>query len=503
MPNPSADIVKTGKHLRFFYQKNGASPFAPIAYAGVEGQYMTIEELTNPKRGGVSPINVHDPNRIGRYQQVGRQVDAPDFPSATVQFMQLHGGIPRQLYNLADCPVTFYQVAGKCQDLSDFSRLNYDYVKILSDGEVTDQSEGGTSFDGDEGIIDSLSFVFGSAYTVAALNFSEEAATAVTLPVVDVVYGGNVECGACGPQNDGTQLIYALVNATTGTPAVVVWSNNGGATWTSAAITGALDTDLPRAIGIAGNKLLVLTATATDTSVFYTTLNELTGAPGAFVEVQTGFVTNNPANDMVVESPRAIWFAGENGYIYKSTNIVQGVAVSEAGSATTEDLNRIDARDGVILAAGDGGTVVYSLTGGDNWQVTAVDAGVANLTSASVVSANLWMVASGTTVYYTRSRGALAWNTTVLSSGTINDVVFVTNEVGYALATESGAGVMYQTIDGGSDWERVALPVATTAVRLGYPNVSNLAVASNNVMIGGAGATTDGVLLQGIATVRG
>ena len=503
MPKPTADLVKTGKHIRFFYQKNGASPYDPLAYAGVEGTYMTIEEVTNPKSGGISPINVHDPNRIGKYQRVGRQIDAPDFPSATVQFMQLHGGIPRQLYNLADCPVTFYIVAGKCQDLSDFGRFNYDYVKILSDGEVTDQSEGGTSFDGDEGIIDSPSFTFGAAYVVGALNFGEEAATAVALPVVDVVYGSNIECGVCGPQDDGTQLIYAVVNAAVATPPIVVWSNNGGATWSTAAITGSAATDLPQAIAVAGTKLLVLTNDGTDSSVFYTTINALTGAPGTFVEVQTGFVASNFANDMVVESPRAIWFAGENGYIYKSTNIVQGVAVSEAGDVTTEDFNRIDARDGVILLAGDGGTVVYSLTNGDNWQLAAIDAGVANLTSASVVSANLWLVGSGTTVYYTRSRGAKAWDTSVLSSGTINDIVFVTNEVGYVLATEGSTGVIYQTISGGSQWEREVLPVATTARRLAYPNVSNLAVASGNVLIGGAGATTDGALLQGVSTVRG
>ncbi|MCA9981741.1 MAG: hypothetical protein KDD89_12935, partial [Anaerolineales bacterium] len=161
------------------------------------------------------------------------------------------------------------------------------------------------------------------------------------------------------------------------------------------------------------------------------------------------------------------------------------------------------ARDGVVLLAGASGTVVYSLTNGDNWQVTAVTAGASALTSASVVSANLWMVGAGTTVYYTRSRGAKTWDTTVISSGTINDIVFVTNEVGYVLATESGAGVIYETISGGSQWERDALPVATTAVRLGYPNVSNLSVASGNVMIAGAGATTDGALLQGVTTVRG
>ncbi|MCA9980760.1 MAG: hypothetical protein KDD89_08005, partial [Anaerolineales bacterium] len=472
MPKPTADEVKTSKHLRFFYQKDGASPYAPVAYAGAEGQYITIEEVANPKSGGISPINVHDPNQIGKYKRVGRQIDAPDFPTATVQFMQLHGGVPIQLYNLADCPVTFYQVTGKCQDLSDFSRSNYDYVKILSDGEATDQSEGGASFDSDEAIMDSPSFTFGAAYTVGALNFGEEAATAVTLPVVDVTYGSNIECGACGPQDDGTQLIYALVSADTGTPAVVVWSNDGGATWTSATITGAADTDIPQAIAVVGQKLAVLTNDGTDSSIWYTNLDTLTGAPGAFVEVQTGFVSSNVANDMVVESPRAIWFAGDNGYIYKSSNISQGVTVSDAGDATSDDLNRVDARDGVVLLAGAGGTVVYSLTNGDNWQVTANDAGASALTAVSVVSANLWMVGSGTTVYYTRSRGAKAWDSAVISSGTINDIQFVTNEVGYILATESGAGVVYETISGGSQWERDALPVATTAVRLSYPNVS-------------------------------
>ena len=494
MPKPTADLVSTGKHIRFFYQKNGASPYNPLAFSGVDGQYITIEEVANPVSGGISPINVHDPSRIGKYQRVGRQIEAPEFPTATVQFMQLHGGVPRQLYNLADCPVTFYQVNGKCQDLSDFGRQNYDYVKILSDGEVTEQSEGGSSFDGDEAIMDSPNITFGAAYTVGALNFGEEAATAVTLPVVDVVYGSNIDCGVCQDQDDGTQLIYALVTVDVGVPPVVVWSNDGGATWSTAAITGSANTDIPQAIEVVGQKLVVLTNDATDSSLWYASLNSLTGAPGAFTEVQTGFVSGNVATDMFAENPRAVWFSAENGYIYKSTNVSQGVEVSDAGDATTADLFRVDARDGVVLLGGATGVVVYSLTNGDNWQVSANTAGAASLTSVSVISANLWMVGSLTTLYHTRSQGDKAWGTTVLSSGTINDIQFVTNEVGYALATEAGAGVIYETISGGSQWERVALPVATTAVRVAYPNVTNLAVASGNVLVAGAGAATDGAL---------
>ncbi|MCA9979356.1 MAG: hypothetical protein KDD89_00925 [Anaerolineales bacterium] len=503
MPKPTADLVKTGKHLRFFYQRLGAAPNHPNFYAGIRGEYITIEEVSNPVRGGISPINVHDPNSIGRYQRVGSQVEAPEFPTATVQFMQNHGGIPRQLYNLGDCVTTFYQVAGKCQDLSDFGRTNYDYIKIMSDGQVTEQSEGGTSFDGDEGIIDSPNFTFGTVYTVGALNFGEEAATAVTLPVVDVVYGGRLECGVCGPENDGTKLIYALVNNAAGTAPVVVWTNDGGGTWASATITGTDENDAPQAIGIANNKLVVLTNDGTDSSLWVATLNSLSGAPSAFTAVTSGFVSSNVANDMVIESPRSIWFAADNGYIYKSTNVLNGVSVADAGDATTEDYQRVDTRDGVVLLGATNGAVVYSLNQGTTWAATTNDAGSATITAVSVVSANLWMVGSGTTVYYTNTRGETAWSTVVISSGTVNDIVFPTNEVGYVLATESGAGVIYQTIDGLQQWDRDTLTGATTAARLAYPVVSNLAVATNNVTIGGAGASTDGILIQGAATVVG
>jgi len=503
MAKPLNDEVRTGGNLRFFYQMRGASPYNALQYAGVDGQYITIEEVTNPKSGGISPINVHDPNNIKKYKRVGRQSEPAEFPTATVQFMQGHGGIPRQLYDMADCTTTFYQVAGRCQDLSVFSRSTYDYIKVLSDGEVTDQTEGGSGFDTDEGVIDSPSFTFGNVYPVGGLNFSNEAATAVARAVVDVTYGSRIECGNCGVEDDGTQKIYALITNAAATPPIVVYSVNGGATWSTATITGSADTDIPKAIDIVNNKLVVLTNTATTSSLFIADINPLTGVPGAFTLVTAGFVTTNPAQDMVVENARAIWFAASNGYIYKSTNLAQGVTVVEAGNATANNLTRIDARDGVIVATGASGTVVYSLTRGDNWIATPNTAGVAALTSVSVVSANLWLVSAGTTLYYTRNRGESAWDSAVVSSGVIADIVFPSNEVGYLLAAEGGAGVIYMTANGGEQWERKLLTGASTAARLAYPEVSNLAIAVNNVIIGGVGTAPDGILLQGIATVIG
>jgi hypothetical protein len=499
----TADEVRTGGNLRFFYQLRGASPFNQIQYAGVDGQYITIEEVSNPKSGGISPINVHDPNNIKKYKRVGRQAEAPDFPTADVQFMQGHGGIPRQLYDLADCVTTFYQVAGRCQDLSVFSRGTYDYIKILSEGEVTDKTEGGTGFDADEGIIDSLPFTFGNIYPVGPLNFSNEGTTAVARAVVDVAYGSRIECGNCGTEDDGTQKIYALITNAAANPPVVVYSTNGGTTWATATITGSADTDIPKAIGVVSNKLVVLTNTATTSSLFIADINPLTGVPGAFTLVTTGFVTNNPAQDMVIENARAIWFAADNGYIYKSTNLLQGVTVSEAGNATANDLARIDARDGAIVAVGQSGTVVYSLNRGENWVATTNAAGASTLTSVSVVTATLWITGVGTTLYYTRNRGESAWNTAVVSSGTIADIVFPTTEVGYILAAETGVGVVYMTTNGGEQWERKALTGASTAARLAYPEVGNLAIATNNVFIGGIGVAPDGILLQGVATVIG
>src|SRR4029077_5696395 len=95
MPKPRADLVVTQKHRRAFTKRGGPSPVNTTRYEGADETYMTFDDDTNPIAGGRNPINFHDPLRRagGAYRRIGETVDAPDFPSSTINFFERHGGV--------------------------------------------------------------------------------------------------------------------------------------------------------------------------------------------------------------------------------------------------------------------------------------------------------------------------------------------------------------------------------------------------------------------------
>lgn len=522
MPKFDANIIIKQGHKRYFYQLNGASPNNTLLYGGQSGQFLNIESVDNPRSGGRSRINVQDPRHPGKFKSVGRENSPPDLPSATVQFMQHQGAIPRSLYSLGECRTTFFEVNGNCKDPSDFINGWSDYVKVLSNGEQSDGSEGGGAFDGDSSVMDDLDFEFDAVYPVGALGFGEKAATEVYSEVIDVVYGSRAQCAGCGPDDDGTSLIYAVSNnviASPGEAPSLVYSTDGGATWNTAAITGSASTDVPRAIDIVGSYLVVLYDDGAGGGYFVAEINRLTGVPGTWTQVSTGFVSGGEPQDMFVESASSVWFVGDGGYIYQSTSILSGVSVKDAGDATSNDLNRIDGFGETLVAVGDSNTVVFSTNGGKTWGTTTNSPGSAALTALSVVTEFLWWTgnASGA-VYYTETQGETAWTQATLPAAstalaTIEDIMFINDEVGYiSAASSSPTAFLLSTWNGGRDWAVSTnsgtprlqnYPTFDRGNRLAAPVVDNQGIAANNLAVAGlAGNGADGIVLLGVAGVK-
>lgn len=516
MPKLTADEIITQGHLRYFYQPGGAAPGNEVLYAGFDGQYMWVEDATNPKSGGISPINMHDPRQPKKYRRVSKTVDAPDFPTATVQFAEKHGAIPQQLIGF-DCPMNFYQVAGACNDLSDIVNGWRDYVKIYSNGEETSASEMGGSQDSDDAILDGLDYTFANIYPVGKLQFGEELETGVTKEVIDIAFGPNVSCGNCGGrEDDGTQALYALVKENSGVAAGFVAYRVGNTAGTSA-ITGAANTDVMVALDVIGRYIVVVySAAAAAVSGYYVAeINQLTGVPGTWSKVQTGFVAGFNPTDLYAANPREIYFSAEAGYVYKSTNILQGVSVINAADTTGDDLNRVHGTGETVYASGENGTTIYSLNRGDTWAACTVAPFAAETAGLWVVSDNkVWAVSAGGVVKYSKDRGE-SWTTVTMPAGatiaTGQDIVFATDEVGYILAATAGpAGLIYGTFDGGETWfgstplsgRFTNYPVIDRANRAATPLVDNFGIAANHVAVGGlAGDGADGVVLTGEATV--
>ena len=438
MPILTADQIVTQKHKRNFIQFGGARPGNPVAYAGQDAQYLAIQGVGLPESGGVDPIWVPDPRRIGSYTLVGRQITPPDLASATLLLPRAAWRDPAPARQKINCQFNLYELTGKCKDLSDFQAGWSDYVLIYSGAIVTDKDLGDRSaWDSDDAVEDSLSLVLSDVYPVGALGFGEDGAAQIDREVVDVVYGTQIQCGDCGPPNDGTRWAYAITKSSgAGSPALpaeVQYRVDGTANWIDLAITGIGATADPTAIDIVGDKLVVVVTS--ENAYYYATINAITGVPGSFTKVTAGFVASKAPADLYVAGPRATYFVGAGGYIYKSTDITAGVAVLNAGSATTNDLLRIHGAQDTLVAVGQGSTTLISNNNGQTWSTTpAAVSAIALAVGAVCVLDNLrvWVGTLNSGRLFSTQDGGATWQEKAFSdagAGNLYDIVAATDEV--------------------------------------------------------------------------
>jgi photosystem II stability/assembly factor-like uncharacterized protein len=504
----------TQNFIRAFTQRGGPSPTNPIYFAGFDEQYLMVGDISNPDRGGITAINVNDPRVRGLFKRTGVTIDAPDIPSNTITFKQKFGGIPWYKFRL-NCPINVYESEGLCNDPSDpingWATLN-----ILSYGLSADKTyQGRTPFDGSDESLAEIGFSWlGGVYSVGPISLGEFASTDVTTEVVDIVYGSLALCSDCGPSNDGTEWVYALQQTAGGSSAAlgkVLYSTDSGATWTASAITGLGIGVLVTAIDIVGQYLVVVAKS--ENAYYVSQISQATGAPGAWTKVTAGFVALKTPNDLYVETPNRVYFVGDGGYIYVSTDILSGVQVLSAAGATTNNLLRIhgNASSNTILAVGASNTILKSTNQGRSWaSTTAVVTGT--LQAVAVLSPQVYYVGTAAGgVQYTENGGA-TWTALVLPGAAlvgVHDIIFPTAEVGYIAATRTGpTAVIFGTVYGGRNWGEAGtsrFPTAPTygrPNRIAVPNSPDPQIAANNMAVAAlGGGLVDGAIFMGSSPV--
>ena len=509
MPQTQSNETLTQNFIRAFTQRGGPSPLNAIRYAGADEQYLMVGDISDPIRGSITPIMVNDPRRRGVFRRTGATIEAPDIPSAALTFKQKFGGVPWYTLKL-DCALNVYESEGLCNDPSDFKN-GWQTLRILSQGLASDRTyQGRTPFDGSDESQAEVTFAWmGGTYTIGGIVLGEAASTDVTTEVVGIAYAAQQNCTDCGPANDGAQWIYALQQTAGGSSAVVgkvLYSTNGGASWTASAITGLGVGSLVSAIAVAGPYVIVLAAA--EGAYYYAPINQLTGAPGTWTKVTAGFSGGQPA-DLYVETPSSIYFCGNAGTIWRSTDITAGVTVVSAGGATTNALTRIHGQDQTIVAVGASGTIVKSTNRGATWGLTTSQL-TGTLQAVRVLSPYLIWVGSSAGATNYSVNGGESWSALSLPNvAGIFDIVFATAEIGYIAATRTGpTAVLFGTFDGGRTWSEAGtsrFPSAPTygrPNRIAFPDVSAIGLAANTIAVAGlAGGLTDGVIYIGQAPV--
>lgn len=494
----------TQQRVRSWYQPGGVGtkPY----FFGVDTLYHYIDSANMTGNGSIDPIFVPNPRVPGQYKLAGRMTSAPELPTASIVFTESWGGIPRPLL-ARNCEFNLIEVRSQCKDYSDLYR-GWDGMALIYSGmKINGNLDLGarTARDSDEMLQITVEATGTAIYPVGALNFGTEADADVVVEVIDQVYGTSVQCGNCGTPNDGSQFIYAITRANVGSPSApgqLIYSLDGGVTWTTALITGIGTSVEPRYIDIAGNILFVGT---NGTSLFYTVLDELTGAPTTWNSV----TQLSDFNDVYVQTPSSIFFVHSTN-VYKTSDITIPASIIDSNSSNS--LHRVSGYNKTIVAVGNNGEVRYSQNNGVTW-ISAVASSASNNRAVAVLSERNWMVGDVAGNVYKTTTAGDSWSVVAFPNygvGSISDIVVSSREVIWIAQNYNNVAYLATTIDGGYSWTNSTagssrmynFPVFQSINRIAVPQNVDPHISCNFITLGGlATGGADGVLITASPTI--
>lgn len=506
--------IHTLADARTFYQPGGARPFNKVYLAASEDSSpIDITGVTDPQAAR-SFVKVHNPYRRGQYTNVAETLEAPGDPSGTVVFHYKKGGIPKTLLK-RNCTHTFYVARGTCGDIASGLDFAWDSnVEVLAGGVINGDIDKGdlSTKDGSDPAMFSTPMRFRELYTLSKINFGLRAGTEITTEVLDATYGCRVDCGDCGVDDDGYNLQYVLVRPVAAAKPGIVYTTDNWKTKTAVLITAAAADEVPSAIAVIGNYLVVVSPTALSATAggyYYAQINQF-GVPGTFNKVTTGFVATKEPKGIYQSGAQEFFLVGDAGYIYRVRDVLAGATVVHAADATVKDLTRIDGVGEVLYAGGIDGAVLYSYDKGTTWTLTpaAPVAATINVTAIAVRSRYRVIVGTSNGKMYVTEDGGNTWTERSFpdsGTGAVEDIKYVNDEVAYFSHTVGGAAKIWATICGFQTITNVApriqnLPATTRINRIAIPSCADTTIAANHLLLAGLGAASDGQLIQGVST---
>ena len=419
--------------------------------------------IAEPGSGIGELIRCFDQN-TGGWKVIGQTKSPPDMVTTSVETVM---GKAADWLEKAKCPMPIYVNVRDCGRADTFD--NYVRSFILQKAEV-----------GDRGVND---IVHREDDTAAMMSFDITAippvlraftlgvgrvTTSEVQALNDVAFTKDVRCaGACGAYQDAGKTGYAVGDALAASPANtadVLKSTDGGETWAATStdpFAGAEDISSVVLFYMGRDTLRVLVARGTTDA----------GAPAEVAYSDNGGTTWTVANVGSTNAQYAtkggalfaldqynIWFASTGGYLYKSEDGGVSWTAKQTGVLTTGNYNCIhmaNEREGFAGAAAD--VIVKTGNGGDTWTAcTATGGGGDILTIFALDKYRVWVGTDDGDIYYSVD-GGVTWTertVTGLTAGTIADIQFANDMIGYLVHNTSGpVGRIYRTINGGYSWQ--------------------------------------------------
>lgn len=493
-------------HSRVWFMDGGAGPtVAPdiLAYAAAQG--------VDKNMGDISRIEVPSQLKRGDYDVVGEIQSGEE--NATMDVMLRYLLNPSKMLKAASkrCIADFQVHFGKCTNPLDYNH-GWETGKILAfeTARITNYSTdelGSLESSNEDKINETVTISARYFYEIGPITFAERAKSEVAQEIISINVCDSPACTDCEDPSDGCQKVYAVSAPAGSSPGVlpeVIVSKDGLQTiYQETAISSLAIGEDPDDSACVGDYFVVVSEDSL--SLHYATLDALENNTETWTEVATGFVA--------AKGPRAIdsfgsydtFIVGAGGYIYFSEDPTGGVEVLDAGVATTEVLNDVYAYStDVVVAVGANNAVVYTTNGSTFQSVTGPAVGVVLNCVYARTEREWWVGSAGGKLYYTKDQGT-SWTEKTFAgsgSGSVEDIVFASNQVGYISHTLATRGRILRTISGGHSW--YVLPDGSSTLPLA-DKINSLAVCQrevNTLYAGGlADNAADGILIKGTTSL--
>ena len=480
---------------RVFIIENQAGPANQPQYQG-----LWRAGAVSWDQGDVNRTYKPDPNQYGAFQVDYKTVGEPGSPELpiTARYTMDLSLLLKLARNGCDHDLQVH--FGICRNPHDFNG-GWEKVLILEGARISNYSTGelgALSPDQRAPIDEEVPFSGEDLYEVKRLSVGIKGQDVTTQEVIDVTVCDSKSCGLCGIPSDGCGVVLAVMTPAYGAKMSVLYSKDGGLTWGSSSILTAANNSTPDKILCIGIYTVVLSEY--EGGYFYTETADLLAGTAVWTKVTTGFNALQPPRAMWSYSQNYTWFVGIDGNIYFSSDITAGVSAIDEGTTTVQDINAIHGIDNLsLVAVGDNNTVVFTTNGGDTWTAVTGPAVGVNLNTVWMRSASEWIIGTaGGALWYTRDSGT-TWTQKAFpgsGSGSVTDVEFVTQSVGYmSHTTTTPSGRILRTIDGGYSW--YVLPEGAGSIP---SNIRLNAVAiclDANIVFAAGATTTAGIVVGG------
>lgn len=499
MPN---DLKQTQAiNIRVWYTEGGVHPARAPQFLAL-GKFSDDPAITI---GEDTRVTAPDPNSFGSDITLGSVRAAKERATLAVGIRStMQKSILLDWKNKA-CRVDLYALIGKCGNPQDFTEGGEKWV-YFPDGKISGhgyENFGAYGLDENNPTNEAVPMTAEDYYEFLYQR-QDQIGASVTIREIYTIraYAGDA-CENCPDPCSRIVMTMAGASATPGTQPIMLYSSDGGETFSQQTISTLFSNENIVDDLIVGDSYLIISNTANE--IHWTDLNELyEGAVNTWNQVNSGFVAGKNANAITGPDVRHVWVVGNGGYVYFASNYKVGVVVQDAGVATTQHLQAVHAYDTKnVLAVGNSNAVIFTSNGGVTWEsVTGPAVGI-NLGACWMWNATTWLVgegAGGTGKLWLTVNSGISWTQVGLPATYVRiyDIEFASEAEGYLLASDGSKTYVLRTITAGNEWVvlpqgKKGTPVANTYLT----HVATCAKFSNTAFAAGLAANgTAGIAVK-------